>query len=107
MLKHVFVAVLLVAVPATVFAQSTKSAGETAGSNTGTSAGSSSSATSMPSGNLNNPQAQANQAGQPALAHSVPSSGDATRIPTPVVNGQTMSHRIPQPQKPPSSHIVK
>ena len=107
MLKHVFVAILVVAVPATVFAQSTKKAGETAGSNTGTSAGSSSPASPAPSGNLNNPQAQANQAGQPANAHSVPSDGDAERIPTPTINGKTMSSRVPQPAKPPTSHIIK
>ena len=106
MFKHVFVAALLVAAPATVFAQSTKSPGETAGSNSGTSAGSSSAATSAPSGNLNNPQAQANQAGQPGLAHSVPSDGSATSIPTPVMNGKSKPTPIPQPAKPPTSHII-
>ena len=107
MLKHVFVAALVVAVPATVFAQSTKKAGETAGSNTGTSTGSAAPAPSAASGNLNNPQADANMAGQPANARAVPSSGDADRIPTPEVNGKTMSSPIPQPAKPPTSHVVR
>ncbi len=99
MLKCLFVGLVLVAAPATVFAQSTKSAGETAGSNTGTSAGSTSAATSLPSKNLNNPQAQANMAGQPANAHAVPGAGDAAAVPTPTLPGQSMS-KIPQPPKP-------
>ena len=99
MLKCFFVGLLLVAAPVSVFAQSTKSAGQTAGSNTGTSAGSVSPASPAPSGNLNNPQAQANMAGQPSNARAVPSAGDATAIPTPTLPGSKMS-KIPQPPKP-------
>ena len=99
MLKYVFVAVLAVAAPATAFSQSTKSPGETAGSNTGTSAGSSSSATSAPSGNLNNPQAQANQAGQPGNARTTPNSDGATQIPTPTLPGSGMK-TVPQTTRP-------
>ncbi len=98
MLKSVVAAVLLIAAPLSAFAQTNTSHGSTAGTTTAAQPG--------PIGNLNNPQAQANMAGQPSNARAVPSSGDAQRIPTPVVNGQTMSSPVPQPDKPPTSHIV-
>jgi hypothetical protein len=79
------------------FAQTNTSHGSTAGTTI---------AQPGPTGNLNNPQAQANMAGQPSNAQTVPSSGDAQHIPTPVVNGQTMSSPVPQPEKPPASHII-
>ncbi len=99
MLKYVLVVILAVAAPAAVFAQSTKSPGETAGSNTGTSAGSSSAAQPGATGNLNNPQAEANQAGQPGNARTTPGSDSATQIPTPTLPGSTMK-TIPQPSRP-------
>ena len=92
MLKPIFVAMLLVAAPCAAFAQSN------------TSPGSTSAARPAPTGNLNNPQAQSNMAGQPSIAHTVPSDGDAKSIPTPVIDGSSSS-KIPEPEKPPTMKI--
>lgn len=89
----IVLAALLFAAPATAFAQSN------------TSTGSTSAARPAPSGNLNNPQAQANQAGQPANARSLPSSGDATAVPTPTLPGGWS--QVPQQPEPPQSSAIR
>lgn len=68
--------------------------------------GNGTSAVPGPSNNLNNPQSQANMAGQPSNAHTVPSSGDAKKIPTPVITGSPMSS-VPKPLGVPSSGVVR
>ena len=78
MSKLLLAVLLLAATPVAVFAQSSKGTGPSA-------------AAPAPTANLNNPQAQSNMAGQPANAHTVPSSGDAKAIPTPVVPSHPMS----------------
>ena len=92
MLKPLLAAILLVAAPCAAFAQSN------------TSPGSTSAAPPAPTGNLNNPQAQSNMAGQPSIAHTVPNDGDAKSIPTPVIDGSPAS-KIPEPEKPPTMKI--
>jgi hypothetical protein len=87
MLKPVFAALLLV-LPISAFAQST--------THTGSSAGTAAAAQPGPTANQNNPQAEANQAGQPSNAKTTPGTGAATSIPTP-----TLSHKsqpVPQGQ---------
>lgn len=65
--------------------------------------GSTSAATPGVSGNLNNPQAQANQAGQPANAKTM-TNGDAASIPTPTTGD---SGKIPQQPSPAAPGAIK
>lgn len=81
MSKPLFTALLIATAPVAAFAQTDTSTGSTAGI--------SSAARPAPTANQNNPQAQANMAGQPRNAHTVPGSGAASAIPTP-----TLSHKM-------------
>ena len=85
---------VVIAVPGYAFAQANTSAGSTSAARPG------------PTKNLSNPQAQANMGGQPSIAQTVPSDGDAHETPTPTLGGSGMS-KVPQPQKPPVSGIIR
>ena len=85
MLKPIFAAALLLAVPSVAFAQIDTSTGSTKGT--------SSAARPGPTGNQNNPQAETNQAGQPSNARTAPGSVAAPSIPTPTLSGK--SQKVP------------
>ena len=65
--------------------------------------------TQMREPNLNNPQAQSNEARQKPEAHRVrrgPGAGSARSIPTPTLPGQEMS-KIPQAPGVPHSDVIR
>ena len=94
MSKFLLLAAVLAAAPVVAFAQANTSPGSTSAARPGL------------TGNMNNPQEQANMGGQPSIAHTVPGGGDANAVPTPTLGGSGMS-KVPQPQKPPVSGIVR
>ncbi len=91
MFKPILIAAALLAAPQLAFAQANTHTGSTSAARPGV------------TGNLNNPQEQANQAGQPANARTLP-SGDAGSVPMPTTGG---SGKIPQQPSPAQPGAIK